>query len=80
MKSIEARDLTSNKPWLDGPSPKEHAIAKMWQGGPTFLIGLIGTLGTYYALGIVWIWTVILAIAGFFWFVTGLITYLTGVD
>ena len=72
--------MPSNKPWLDGPSAKDRATAKIWQGGPLFLIGLISTAGTYYLLGIVWIWTVIIGIAGLFWFLTGLITYYTGVE
>ena len=72
--------MSSNKPWLNGPSKRDQAIAKMWQGGPAFLIGVISTTGTHYLIGIVWIWTVILAILGLFWFLTGLITYLTGVE
>ena len=72
--------MPGRKAWLDGPTPRDHAKAKMWQGGPVFFIGLIGTLGTHYAFGVIWIWTVILAIAGFFWFVSGLISLLTGVD
>lgn len=72
--------MPNNKPWLDGPTTKDRAKARMLQGGPPLLIGLLGTLGIYFFLGVVWIWTVILAVAGFFWFVTGLITYLTDVE
>ncbi|TWT66181.1 hypothetical protein [Allorhodopirellula solitaria] len=72
--------MSSNKPWLEGPSPKDRAIAKMWQGGPLFLIGVISTAGTAYFLGLVWIWTVLVGIAGLFWFLTGLITYWTGAE
>jgi hypothetical protein len=72
--------MASNKPWLDAPTGRDRAIAKMWQGGPLFLFGLLGTPGTHYLLGIVWGWTVIAGVAGFFWFITGLITYFTGVE
>ncbi len=68
--------MPDHKPWLRGPTPRDHAIAKMMQGGPTLLIGVMGTLGTHYFFGFVWIWTVLLAIGGCFWFLTGLITYL----
>ncbi len=56
--------MPSTKPWLEGPSAKDRAIAKMWQGGPLLLIGVISTAGTAYFLGIVWIWTVLIGIAG----------------
>ena len=72
--------MPSNKPWLDGPTSKDRAIEKMWQGGPAFLIGILATGGTYLMFGMVWFITVIIAIAGFFWFITGLITYYTGVE
>ena len=72
--------MPSNKPWLDGPSPKDRAREKMWQGGPLCLTALIITAGTHYFLGVFWLWTVLVAIAGFFWFVTGVVTYLTGVE
>ncbi len=71
--------MPSNKPWLDGPSAKERAVAKMWQGGPFFLIGLIGTIGTLL-MGFISLWIVVLGLAGLFWFVTGAITYFTGVE
>ncbi|TWU19272.1 hypothetical protein [Allorhodopirellula heiligendammensis] len=72
--------MTSNKPWLDGASAEDRAIVKMWQGGPLLLIGVISTAGTAYFLGFVWIWTVLIGIVGLFWFLTGLITYLTGAE
>jgi hypothetical protein len=72
--------MTDKKPWLSPPSTKDRSAARMWQGGPIFLIGVIGTAGTYYALGIVWLWTVIAAVVGLFWFLAGLVTYLTGVE
>lgn len=72
--------MPSNKPWLDGPTAKDRAKEKMWQGGPAFLIGVIATGGTHFFFGMIWFWTVIIAIAGFFWFITGLITYYTGVE
>ena len=34
----------------------------------------------HFIFGIVWIWTVLLAIGGFFWMATGLITLLTGAE
>ncbi len=72
--------MPSNKPWLDGPTAKDRAKEKMWQGGPVFLIGVIATGGTHFLLGMIWFWTIMIAIAGFFWFITGLITYYTGVE
>ncbi|MFO0942610.1 MAG: hypothetical protein U0930_17885 [Pirellulales bacterium] len=72
--------MPSNKPWLDGPSARDRAVAKMWQGGPALLIGLLATAGTYFLFGMVWFWTIIIAIAGFFWLLTGLITYFTGYE
>ena len=69
-----------NKPWLDGPGPKDRAIARMWQGGPLFLIGALSTAFTYFNLGIIWSWTVIAGVLGLFWFLAGLITYMTGVE
>jgi hypothetical protein len=47
--------MPSNKPWLDGPTTKDRAKAKMLQGGPLLAIGLVATLGTYFFLGVVWI-------------------------
>jgi len=79
--NAEGRDeMTNNKPWLDGPSAKDRAIAKMWQGGPTCLIGLGVSAFTHFWFGFVIIWTVLLFIAGLFWFATGLVTYWTGVE
>ena len=72
--------MASRKPWLEGPSARDRAMQKMWQGGPFFLIGVIATLGTYYLLGVVWIWTVIIGILGLFWFATGVVTYMTGIE
>ncbi|ELP35209.1 hypothetical protein [Rhodopirellula baltica] len=72
--------MTSNKPWLDGPSAKDRARAKIWQGGPFFLIGLISTTLTHFLFGYVWFGTVAIGIAGLFWFLTGVITYYTGVE
>ncbi len=69
-----------NKPWLDGPSPKDRAVQRMWQGRPLFMVGAVGTAGTYYILGIVWFGTVIMAVVGLFWFLAGFVTYITGVE
>jgi len=75
-----SKSIDMNKPWLDGPGPKDRAIARMWQGGPLFLIGALSTAFTYFNLGIIWSWTVIAGVLGLFWFLAGLITYLTGVE
>jgi hypothetical protein len=72
--------MPNNKPWLDGPTAKDRAIAKMWQGGPCIVIGGVITAMTYYLLGRIWIMAVIIGIAGVFWFAAGLITYITGVE
>ncbi len=72
--------MPSNKPWLDGPTPKERAAQKMWQGGPVFLIGALTTAATHFFLGVIWIWMVVIGVAGLFWFLTGLITYSTGLE
>ncbi|HIF31964.1 MAG TPA: hypothetical protein EYG57_03485 [Planctomycetes bacterium] len=72
--------MASNKPWIDGPKAKDRAIAKMWQGGPCIVIGAVSTAATYYLFDMIWIWTVLIGIAGVFWFVAGLITYITGVE
>lgn len=72
--------MPPNKSWLDGPSPKDRAKDKIWQGGVALAIGVLITLGTVFALGLVWGWSVILAVAGFFWLVTGLITYYSGYE
>ena len=70
----------NKKPWLDGPTAKDRARDKIWQGSIVLLIGAIGTLGTYLALGIVWMVTVIAVVCGLFWLLTGLVTYYTGVE
>ena len=43
-------------------------------------MGLIITAVTAIGLGVIWIWSVILAIAGLFWLLTGLVTYYTGYE
>ena len=40
----------------------------------------VATGGTHLAIGVVWTGTVILAVIGLFWFLVGLITYLTGYE
>ena len=72
--------MSTRKPWLEGPTAKDRAHEKMRQGGLVCLIGVIATAGTYFLFGIVWFLTVIAAVAGFFWFATGLITYYTGIE
>lgn len=52
----------------------------MWQGGPIFLMGVIGTATTHFAFGYIWVWTVLVAAAGLFWLIAGLITYFTGIE
>lgn|GEM_PF-4423723 len=77
---FESCVMSSNKPWLNGPSKKEQAKERMWQGGLAFLMGLISTAGLFLLLGIVWSWTVIIGVGGLFWFLTGAVTYYTGVE
>ncbi len=72
--------MPSKKTWLDGPTPKERAAHRMWQGGPLFLIGMLATATTHFMLGVVWIWTVVIGVVGLFWFLSGLITYWTGLE
>jgi hypothetical protein len=72
--------MPSDKPWLDGPSPREQALARIWQGGCVLLIGGTATAGTYFVLGIVWIWTVVAAVCGLFWLLAGIVTLLTGYE
>lgn len=72
--------MPDDKPWLDGPSKKDRAISSMQQGGPVFLIAAVTTAGTHYFLGFIWTWFVIAGALGLFWFLVGLITYLTGFE
>ncbi len=72
--------MPSNKPWLDGPTAKDRAKDKMWQGGPAMAIGILCTAFTYFFLDMIWFGTVIIAVLGFFWFLTGAITYYTGIE
>jgi len=52
----------------------------MLQGGPLFLIGALTTATTHFIFGFVWIWMVVIAVLGLFWFLSGLVTYLTGLE
>lgn len=70
--------MPSNKPWLDPPSARSRAKDKIWQGGICLLIGVVAIAATYLAFGMVWILSVIIALAGLFWLLTGLVTLLTG--
>jgi len=79
-QNAEEGIVSSRKPWLDGPSPKDRAVARMWQGGPVCLIGLGLTAFTHFWFGYVIIWTVLLFLSGLFWFSVGMITYFTGVE
>jgi hypothetical protein len=72
--------VDSKKPWLDGPSAKDRAISRMWQGGPVCLLGLGITAFRYFWFGYMIIWTVLLFLSGLFWFTVGTITYVTGVE
>lgn len=72
--------MPSQKPWLDGPTPKERATNRMLQGGPLFLIGLLVTATTHFMFGFIWIWMVVIGVLGLFWFLSGLLTYLTGLE
>ena len=72
--------MPSNKPWLDGPSPRDHAMAKVWQGGMVFIIGATITAATFFILGIVWLWSVVAAVSGLFWLLVGTVTLWTGYE
>jgi hypothetical protein len=61
---------------LDGTT-RDRAKAKAWQGLWTFVIGSGVSALTGFYLGFVWWGTVLLALGGFFWMVTGLITVFT---
>lgn len=72
--------MPSSKPWLDGPTPEDHARAQIWQGLMVFIIGASLTAVSYFVLGIVWIWTVIAAVCGMFWLLVGLVRLWTGYE
>jgi fatty acid desaturase len=72
--------MPSNKSWLDGPTPRDHAQAKVWQGAMVFVMGATTTAVTHFAFGFVWLWLVGVAVLGFFWMLVGLITLLTGYE
>lgn len=72
--------MPSKKPWLDGPTTADRAKEKIWQGGVALAIGVIGTVVPYFALGVIWIITIAIAVGGLFWLLVGLITYLTGYE
>lgn len=63
--------MVSSQPTPGGPSEKSLAFDKIWQGGLTFLIGLISTATTILAFGVVWYLTIIIMLAGLGWFLTG---------
>jgi hypothetical protein len=73
--------MPSNKPILtEGYTPKERAKSKVWQGATTFALGACWAATTWFGYGFVWWGTIALAIAGFFWLLTGLITMYTGYE
>lgn len=46
----------------------------------TFALGASVSAVTWFAYGFVWWGTIALAIGGFFWFLTGLVTMFTGYE
>ncbi len=72
--------MPSNKPWLEGPSTRDRAMSKIWQGAMVFVIGASVTAVTHFGFGFVWIITVVAAVAGFFWLLVGLVTFFTGYE
>ncbi len=69
-----------NKPWLDGPTPQDHARARAWQGAMVLMMGGTTTAVTYFGFGFIWIWPAIAAVAGLFWMLAGLVTLCTGYE
>jgi hypothetical protein len=72
--------MPSDKPWLDGPTPEDRAREKVWQGSMLCGIGVVSTATTYFGFGFIWFWTVIAAVCGLFWLLTGLVTLFTGYE
>ena len=61
---------------LDG-STRDRAKTKAWQGALIFGIGAGISALTWFYLGFVWWGTILLAVGGLFWTLTGLITVFT---
>jgi hypothetical protein len=72
--------MPSNRPLLEESSPRDRALAKMWQGGLVLFIGVTLTAVSIFMLGVVWIWTVIVAVCGLFWLLAGLLSFLSGYE
>jgi hypothetical protein len=72
--------MPSNKPILDGYTPQERAKSKVWQGAMTFALGASVSAVTWFCYGFVWWGTIALAVGGFFWSLTGLVTKFTGYE
>lgn len=72
--------MPSKKPWLDGPTAKDRAKERIWQGGIALAIGVIGTIIPILALGMFWYITIIIGVGGLFWLLVGLVTYFTGYE
>jgi fatty acid desaturase len=72
--------MPSDKPWLDGPTPQDHAKARVWQGAMVFVMGATFTAITYFGFGLIWMWPVFAAVGGLFWMLVGLVTLLTGYE
>jgi hypothetical protein len=72
--------MPSNRPLLEESSPRERALAKMWQGGLVLFIGGMLTAVSIFMLGVVWFWTVIVAVVGLFWLLAGLFSFMSGYE
>jgi hypothetical protein len=72
--------MSNKKPWLDGPTAKDRAKEKIWQGGLVLAIGVIGTVAPILVLGMFWYITIIIGVVGLFWLLVGLVTYFTGYE
>ena len=72
--------MPTSKPWLEGPSPRDHAKAQAWQGAMVLIMAATFTAVTYFLLGVVWIWVVVAAVCGLFWMLVGLVRLYTGLE
>ena len=66
------------KSYLKGPTVRDHAREAMFQGGIILAIGIVSALMTGYFLGVVWLLSIITAIAGIGRLLYGLFYYISG--
>ena len=72
--------MPSNNPSLGGPSDRDHAKQRAWQGAMALIAGGAFTAVTFFGFGFIWFWPVIVAAGGLFWMLAGLITLFTGYE